>query len=881
MEVKIFKCFIASPSDTQAERDLCDEVFKQLNETLGQQLNFRIESKKWERDARPSFGQDGQAVITEQLLDSYELFIGIMWNKFGTPTKRATSGTEEEFYHAYNRYLKKADIEIMLYFNEEPVSAGELDLEQVGKVRAYKSKVVELGALYCSYNGADDFEYKLTRHLNDYFVKLLHSSSDNPQIKERSKELKEIALRESVSLILQSRLSEALCLFSNQPIVWVDPVVSKTNQISMNADENYENKINLTEFVKSPESAIIKAPPQFGLTCLAFHLCKVAWDESNLWVYLDANKVRRSEIEKSVNREIKSLNLTGRNVACIVLDSWNSQEMGAKKLLRNLCNTYRDIPIVVMQTIEDTQFADEEDEVKISRQFSGLHLLALPRSQIRRVVSEYNDEKHIGEDGVILSKVISDLEVLNVHRTPQNCLTLLKVAEKHFDESPVNRTKMIEMVLFTLFDLNELPTYRSQPDVKDCEYVLGCFCEKLLRANTFEFSRDEFLGDLERYCGEKLLHLEVSTVFDVLYENNILVQKGADFAFRSTYWIYYFAATRMYIDEEFCNFVIGERPYPEIIEFYTGIDRNRGDLLEVLVADLAKTCALVDEKTGLPDDLNPLAGATWNPTEETVKDMLDEVGEDVLTSKLPDAVKDKYADSRYDQRRPYDQSVQHILSEYSMVTLKNQIMASSRALRNSDYVDSELKRRLLEQVTRGWRIWSKILFALGPLLASEGHAAFDGQGFTLMGNFGDNEEEILNRIFLVNPFNVVSQFKDDLYSQKMGPLLYDAVEAETDDLRLHLLILLITKTRPPNWKKSVEKYIDSLPTNSFYLANTVGSLRSAYQYDFATDSQVSEISFLIKKGLAKHEFDEAIPSLKEIKRISNASLPKRDEPPKP
>ena len=45
MEVKIFKCFIASPNDTQAERDLCDEVFKQLNETLGQQLNFRIESK--------------------------------------------------------------------------------------------------------------------------------------------------------------------------------------------------------------------------------------------------------------------------------------------------------------------------------------------------------------------------------------------------------------------------------------------------------------------------------------------------------------------------------------------------------------------------------------------------------------------------------------------------------------------------------------------------------------------------------------------------------------------------------------------------------------------------------------------------------------------
>lgn len=108
--------------------------------------------------------------------------------------------------------------------------------------------------------------------------------------------------------------------------------------------------------------------------------------------------------------------------------------------------------------------------------FNVLHLLALPRTQIRKVVCEYNKSKDIGEEDIVLSKVVTDLDTLNIHRTPLNCITLLKVSEKHFDESPVNRTNMLEMVLFVLFNLEGIPTYKTKPDLKDCEYVLGCFC---------------------------------------------------------------------------------------------------------------------------------------------------------------------------------------------------------------------------------------------------------------------------------------------------------------------------------------------------------------------------------------------------------------------
>ena len=55
MEVVIYKCFIASPSDTQEERDICDKVFLEINKSLGEHLGFRIESKKWEKDEQNNF----------------------------------------------------------------------------------------------------------------------------------------------------------------------------------------------------------------------------------------------------------------------------------------------------------------------------------------------------------------------------------------------------------------------------------------------------------------------------------------------------------------------------------------------------------------------------------------------------------------------------------------------------------------------------------------------------------------------------------------------------------------------------------------------------------------------------------------------------------
>ena len=219
-----------------------------------------------------------------------------------------------------------------------------------------------------------------------------------------------------------------------------------------------------------------------------------AWEyKSSLWLYLDSKNIKSSNrLDKAVKNELENLNAKIENIKCIILDSWTSFYPDTIKLLVKLSEANKNIRIIVMQTIDDSSFIKESDKGTFDRQFDVLHLLALPRGHIRKVVSAYNDEKHIGDENAVIKKVVTDLEVLNMHRTPLNCLTLLKVSEKYFDESPVNRTKMLEMVLFLLFDMDDIPTYKTKPDLKDCEYVLGRFCEKMIRSNIYHFSRDEF-----------------------------------------------------------------------------------------------------------------------------------------------------------------------------------------------------------------------------------------------------------------------------------------------------------------------------------------------------------------------------------------------------
>lgn len=163
----ILQVFIASPSDVKEEREVLESVITELNRTWSTTLDVRFDLKRWETSVHPAFGRDPQDVINKQVDNNYDIFIGVLWGRIGTPTPRAESGTLEEFERAYTKYLSDpSSVELMIYFKDAPISPSKMDPLQLTKVQEFQRKLGERGGLYRPFEGASDFESAVRAHLS-------------------------------------------------------------------------------------------------------------------------------------------------------------------------------------------------------------------------------------------------------------------------------------------------------------------------------------------------------------------------------------------------------------------------------------------------------------------------------------------------------------------------------------------------------------------------------------------------------------------------------------------------------------------------------------------------------------------------------------------
>ena len=98
---------------------------------------------------------------------------------------------------------------------------------------------------------------------------------------------------------------------------------------------------------------------------------------------------------------------------------------------------------------------------------------------------------------------------------------------------------------------------------------------------------------------------------------------------------------------------------------------------------------------------------------------------------------------------------------------------------------------------------SKVLFALIPVLATKGEAEYGGANFLLDDNFGTTVEERARNILFVISTNIVGFFKDDIYSSKISPLLYDSFENSSNALIKQQEALLLVLCRLNKWHDKI------------------------------------------------------------------------------
>jgi len=158
--------FIASPGDLQPERAAIREVIQEVNQIMGADSVTRFEVVGWESHARPGVGSEPQEVISKQIGNEYEIFLGMLWTRMGTPTSTARSGTEQEFLEAMNRYRENPDsLQVLFYFKDAPITPSNIDAKQLLSVKEFKESIPDLGVYYGIFQHQAELSRLLRIHL--------------------------------------------------------------------------------------------------------------------------------------------------------------------------------------------------------------------------------------------------------------------------------------------------------------------------------------------------------------------------------------------------------------------------------------------------------------------------------------------------------------------------------------------------------------------------------------------------------------------------------------------------------------------------------------------------------------------------------------------
>ena len=677
--------------------------------------------------------------------------------------------------------------------------------------------------------------------------------------------------------ILQVEFEEATTSYSSKQTSWVDRDLASMPETD--PDRDNANLLTPQDLIDNLRPLVVRAPKQFGLTCLGRYIALQHWRQNangNVVAMLDVVTIpaHRQGVLRSLEERCQELGVQTTSLAAIILDNYCGDKP-SRRILKELRLAFPQVPTIVLQSIDDCARIADAIEIDNVAEFETLYLWALTKTRLRELVTAYVQEIDDLDDDLVTARVNADIEALNIHRSPLNCLMILRLAEQAFEESPVNRTEMIGRVLTLLFlQFDQIPRYATRPDLKDCEYALGYFCEWLVRAERTTFSKSEFYDKAFEYCKAQLLDLDVEVLFAFLVIKNVLVRKGTDFGFRFSYWLYYFAAHRMHHDQVFSAFILSDgryAAYPELIEFYAGIDRRRSDAVACLITDLARMNSDFLTRTQIASNLNPFGHARWSPDRAALKRLQDEVTNSMTESALPAAVKDAAADKQYDRARPYYQELGRFIETASLRQLMQAIRGAARVLRNSDHVAPEAKTALLDEVLSSWIRVCQILVILSPVLAVQRKATFEDISFVMAD--WDEKKEPSDRWAVIMTCildNVVSWFQDDIFSKKMGALFCNHIKTHPAELSEVLVLLIMIRQKAPGWARETERFILREHKNSFYLSRIFAALRTESRIGFFGERTRQELRYLAAMTIAKHKLGVKRPNAKLIGKAAEA-----------
>ena len=232
MGITAYDLLISCPGDVNQFIDVIRECVEGFNRILGKVNNVEIVTKHWSTDSYPQSGDKPQELLNEQLVRDCDAAIAILWTRFGTPTDKYSSGTEEEIEE-----MLSSNKQVFMYFLDIPINPLSVNMDQYKKVNEFKEKYKDRG-IYVVIKDENELRQQFTNHLAMHFLPLV--TGEKTALEKRGVpilKIRDAYLEEYTNAIVRhSKFSEC-----NLIIEKAEGIVSKTLALQNNCLPQREN----------------------------------------------------------------------------------------------------------------------------------------------------------------------------------------------------------------------------------------------------------------------------------------------------------------------------------------------------------------------------------------------------------------------------------------------------------------------------------------------------------------------------------------------------------------------------------------------------------------------------------------------------------------
>lgn len=333
-ETIIYDIFLSSPGDVVEERKFIVQTAQEWNSLHSQSRGCFINVLTWEDVVAPALRDRPQSAINDQIGDTYDAYLGLMWSRFGSSTGVAESGTVEEFERALERFRSGENVHVAMLFKTTDIPTAILDGQQFDKVRSFRQRYSDEGGMYRTFTDLESLRILVNRIFESVVAGAgALAVAQSSQIAEVSDESAEGAYGEIGLIEWNQRLSEFANVQAAFLSGWADRMqrntaitndsvglmedMAKVGGVDPVAVNNIMRRMadsldEITDFLNTGiEDYIINDDEIINLVSIGFDLFKDFPDESNKLDFRESLEelLRVSgESERSSNSLLETIN---------------------------------------------------------------------------------------------------------------------------------------------------------------------------------------------------------------------------------------------------------------------------------------------------------------------------------------------------------------------------------------------------------------------------------------------------------------------------------------------------------------------------------------------------------------------------------------------